>query len=108
MGACPRQIVGIRQPATQDLRKVSVAEGGSWGRGDKGTIALSTSPSGTGCIRGVYVGALWGALFHRYEIPPAPAVDLTPFQERLRLFRVRACEWKIWRSCTDSRDVLTC
>ncbi|EWM27108.1 Mitochondrial inner membrane translocase subunit Tim17/Tim22/Tim23/peroxisomal protein PMP24 [Nannochloropsis gaditana] len=42
-----------------------------------------------GCIRGLYVGALWGAFFHRYDTVPLPT-KASRGQIMLRIFRTRA------------------
>lgn len=49
----------------------------------------STSFADAGCFRGLYVGALWGAFFHRYEIP-IPKSEEPNELLRVRLLSARA------------------
>jgi hypothetical protein len=46
----------------------------------------------TGCIRGSYVGALWGLLFHRYDLKPLPA-EASRGRMLAHTFRIRAGEF---------------
>lgn len=45
----------------------------------------------TGCIRGSYVGALWGLLFHRYDVKPLPE-DASRARMLAHTLRIRAGE----------------
>ena len=42
-----------------------------------------------GFIRGSYVGALWGLLFHRYDVKPLPE-DASRARVLAHTFRIRA------------------
>ncbi len=54
---------------------------------------LTTNPIPThvpaGCIRGSYVGALWGLLFHRYDVKPLPS-EASRARVLAHTFRIRA------------------
>jgi hypothetical protein len=42
-----------------------------------------------GCIRGSYVGVLWGLLFHRYDVKPLPT-EASRARVLAHTFRIRA------------------
>ena len=51
--------------------------------------------SSVGCIRGFYVGALWGAFFHRYDAKPV-GPDVSKGQALAHALRIRTGTFSCW------------